>query len=638
MAPVPEHPEARKEGGLRQEQQLRRPFLRLEIGAYKERKKLSESASLAREERVQAFSIARKIWDSSMGGVFAQDINERYRMMIGFLDRLKEEYGGHHGCGGKCSAPDHYGFEFIDLMKNVHDRKNGEDMSGGQLPGISFLSSTSLSNFSAIFCGNEYKIEGGVAREGSFGTASGMRELAHMEEASDFTPLMYMLDHYLHEQHHSQHDAAAPYFRISEHVAPFIPCIGDYDCQAPGASFEKVAKFQIDRLSLLREKIIAAGGHSMENGGDTYTWVFNNTHRFMMVPLVHDVETRKVYAVREENGGVVREEFAAFAERAKFADGTPLLSNVIARKYVENVKKYEGNVYATELIRRRGCCKLECCVDSREGNTAASGVIREIGGYPSEKSLKRTIENGQLRMLKLQLHTDCGYINLGIGLHKMFSELQRAQKEPGSRERLETVWFDLERIMHGHPVPTYTSAAEIAGELGLNEGKGLFLSLFAGIPSEAEDGEKERARLDFRRALKHMYDRGIIAESRRGGFCIGAAEKTAGRLAKNGLDGGGIRKEDFDRLFAYLVTEEMGRDIREMAERMAAEEEKKVGRKVEVEVRIKSLKNKGFYSVGREFSVADVLNSTRFMFSDVDKEGNMEFKVADVFHSLGQEE
>ncbi len=591
------------------------------------------------------------VWEKTMPkDIFSmKDIAKRNKLILSFLDAANAE-----------GVADNQAFEFFDRKRSEFTLANRSDMSKDQLPGIIYISNTSETNVAGIWCKNDYSVEHGVARGGAFGTASGMRKEKHiLEEASDFTVIMYMLNHLAHAEHERKRAEGAERFSISSDVAPYIPCIGDYDSEEKkGLDFDAVARLAILRLEKLAQKA-RDHGHVITKDKATglQSWNFQG-NQFRLVPIVHDIQTRKLYFVAKKGGKIVKEPFVEFAEK------NGLASNEISRKYLENIMEHESpeNTAATELIRRRRCCKSIFCVDARCGNKTASGVIKVIGAYPSEKELERTLKNQFSKSLKVSLHTGCGYAKTAIAFDDMLEELNKAHKDPYKRDFVMKVWQSLGAMVKGEfaeddalvkiakgwsiiapPAPkpvegqlhlfaeaeeaekkgkVQSEMAKIADWLGLAKSKGIFLKLFEGI--EFNDGETHS---DFQRAVKHMWDRKLMVGDITNGFYMSPVRSVKSFLKSNGLD-----YDTSNERFEYLVLEQMGREIKATVDKL----KKTLRNGKSVEVVIESLKNSGVYRIPESLDRINAEVMDREMFFRIDKEGNQEYRKKDALAARHQ--
>lgn len=542
-----------------------------------------------------------ELWEKLMPGiVFRMPMAQRDHHTLHFLRSARKS-------GARVSDA----FWFYDLKKNEFDRSAAKDCSKDQLPGLIFLSSTSESNLSAIFCQTDYSVEDGVARGGAFGTSTGMRKIRHVEdEASDFTAVMYMLNHLMAAELKAG-QGMGPGFTIANDVAGYIPCMGDFDAGSE-YSFEDVARVQIARLEKLASKARDAN-HVIYDGDGFRIWNFHG-HQFALVPLVHDIETRKIYAAWQGEGGLKREEFRVFAGKRS------LIANRISKMHMDNLQMHENNQAASEIIRMRMACKIIGCVDARCLNKNGSGAIKLIGAMLSGKEMERILANQYLERLQIRLHTHCGYVSTATRVHEMFEELMKAHAGGGARRReAGRILVDLERILKGEMSVIYHDSEKKAEMLGLLKSRKVFSMIFEGIHSESSG-----ANLDFQRALKHMYDRGIIIGDAGSGFRVGAAECVAGFLAAKN-----VPPDASGEWFTYLVTEQMGRELANEIKNM--KKRLKSGKKVEIVV--ESLEDRSIFMIPETLSLHDALNPEREMVV-LGKNGEVELVRKPVFAGL----
>ncbi|MBU0586709.1 hypothetical protein KJ780_04290, partial [Candidatus Micrarchaeota archaeon] len=342
-------------------------------------------------------------------------------------------------------------------------------------------------------------------------------------------------------------------------------------------------------------------------------------------PLVNEVNSRRLYVVWEHEEKIEKQEFAEFMRihRLNISEqrGPMQISkHPVVQTHIANLEKYNGLKSATEIAAHRKCCRSICCVDSRHAiDDRYSGVIKLIGSLPSDDELERKIANPSIKVLALRLHTSCGYINTAIKVGEMLDEIRAAISERRAKMTSGIVYRDLERILKGTVRVEYLDgeAERIADTLGLKNSKQFFCAILGGLPSE--DGKNT---LDFQMVLRHMYERGVISDSRDGFFEFAAAKTVTSFITKRGV---AVSPD----LFAYLVTEELGRKLLTKASEIKQKHPEKQGMKILV--LIDSLKNGGVNTIPDSLTLDAVTSSRRKRFTGVDASGNLALQKMDVF-------
>jgi hypothetical protein len=593
------------------------------------------AASFEKMAKGDALRKLDKIWNDwgaeKRSELFDSNLNKRQEKLVDFFNLAMTE---------KISDRDM--LFFIDNKTSEYMQKHGNNMSKGQLPALLFLSCTQASNVYEMFCRDMMTVdEKGVARGGAFGCSGRITENDEKLYTSDFPSIMYMLNHLKHHEVEAKKkrkeasgDASGkPEYTMRRDCAPYILCMGDCKNAEDSAEFNTVARVQIGRLANLANKSRKLGDHKTHNLHEDDKRNLNmnildfHGDKLMLVPMVHDLATRKVYMVyTDDEGRVLRKEFSDFCRWIEDHTGAGKLfklRNAVVAQNLESYKQHLQNASAGKISKRRGKCTNAECVDSRCANRTVSGVAKIIGAFPSDHEIDHMLQDSESDVLRVRLHTQCGYITTAArDFRHLLHELDKIMKaktntteERHVKQLVQKIYEDLDGIMTGETNKLQYSKARMekwAAQLGLDEhAMKVLRDTFCGIRYDGDDNDA----LDNQQMFQHMYERGIIVprDERKGfrsGFTIKAAKEVREFLRKSGYPE--LAKEN-EEMFLYLVTEQLGRELDTRIHTRMEELLKsgKLKRKKDVYVHIESLKNGGIYQIPSKLDEKDIRNFVR---------------------------
>jgi hypothetical protein len=496
--------------------------------------------------------------------------------------------------------------KYIEMMVYLQRLWHWQQMDVSQRPKVVALSSSKKLNVNRMF-GDELEVRDGVAIGGAAGPVADLKphERNKMLELGDFVSLS-VLQKYMKEN--------------LKELAPYIPCVGLYDPMHDSMhTFEAVARMQMERLGMVAEEAVKSGhmGRITCMTGGLKGIKMWNVHgkEMMLLPMVVDVPEKKAYVVWEGEGGTVSR--MEFHDLMKALD---LSEHEECKRHIDSIHEYMEELEIHAALSSNH--DIMCCIDLRNANNTFgkfSEIERRIGGVPTDEELRDLVFGEKEGMV--MLHTDCGYMTKLLDMHIMLKSLASlgGSEDVVVSEAVSEVHKHLNTVFSGNTVALpEAEIAALADILGL-QGRALetFGLLFHGSPLH----EKKEGVQDIQKLAHHMYERGLIRRTDEW-FKVPEAEKAELKLPH---DASPTAASDN---FLYLLTEQIGWQIKDRINRMRGEKEGGQN----VEVMIESMTNGGIFALSEEGN-----GPGRKMMCGISDDGAFRYAAANPLEPLGRE-
>jgi len=328
---------------------------------------------------------------------------------------------------------------FLGYREYMHKVANAKDMSGDQAPALITVSNSyTLSH--RVINNNLKTIKNGVLYNGTFSLANKVMTEEDAMSQRDFDAVCYIINHALHNGH-----GLPPYILVIDKAE---------DIHQKPKQFEKRARLALTR----RDKLLIDADDAGKCVGNDYWYIKEKigkeTGKFreetILVPAVVYCEKQLSYYVVENDHGTISH--VLFQDWAKNKIG--VLNDAqqnIAGEHVQNLDKHkENDLQYTEYLKLMNMYAEVECSDSRRFKSIARGIVKLLGGLPTDQQLMDILSSPDRNQIRFNIHMKCGYINAMIAMNRALMEIEElTANNPELRGQIRR---KVNRVLKGEPV------------------------------------------------------------------------------------------------------------------------------------------------------------------------------------------
>jgi hypothetical protein len=418
-------------------------------------------------------------------------------------------------------------FDFLRFLQYCKHIALHKPVHKDQINDFLIAGNTIAVHVTNLFNAGQILAENGVRLNGVFGKQGTIKRESELSTVDDLMPFLYILNHTLHKE-----NPLPTYFLFfGETPNPVTGILSQnrvlleensgpwFNANIVLARAAKFLKEATDMsLDVTELGVIVVDHH-------------DQAHIIPVICALYDLHNMTMWRVVREHHMIFAERleqwFAKNIDTSVYPDLPLFRRKDVIRKHIERLTLHSGHG-SEHLELRLSYYKKIGCVDGRQDNHES-----ELGSLIGEKDLAILCSDNHTSHISIAFHTECGYLNTAITLHKLFRALKNGI-DPQDRVTMSRALLFINMLM---TKPWLKREKKLFKEFMQH----VDLSKSAATEEEQKDLYKLLFNLitdnqgTLRYATTHMSDRGVF-EMHKGFPVMTAAKNVEKALADHGLE------------------------------------------------------------------------------------------------------